>query len=86
MIIETIFAWFMSIVQFGFSFLPKSDSTLQAFRNVDLTILKSFTVLNGYLPLTELLPFVTIAISFAAFWYGLRAATTVLTLITKFKP
>lgn len=76
----------MSLIQYGFSFLPKTDSTLQSFRSVDLTILKSFTVLNGYLPLSELLPLIIVAITFMSLWYGLRLAGVVMNLIAKMKP
>ena len=53
MIVETIIAWFFSIVSNALSLLPSIGHTLDNVPAISLSFLKYIGVMNGYMPVNE---------------------------------
>lgn len=54
MIIESIFAWFVSILNFAISLLPENGSIFDQIPKLTFTSLKYISLLNGYIPVNEI--------------------------------
>lgn len=54
MIIESIFTWFFSVLQYSVSLLPENGSMFGNIPSLSFTALKYITLFNGYIPVKEI--------------------------------
>ena len=53
MIIESIIAWFLSVLGYFLSLLPENGTLFNTVPDISTTFIKSVTMLNGYFPIVE---------------------------------
>lgn len=86
MIIEFLFQWLVSVLNFAISLLPVNGSMFDSIPKLDASFFKQITMLNGYLPIQETgTAFgIMIAVEVALFAVGLLLGA--FNYLTKVKP
>jgi len=85
-IIESIFQWFFTVLQYAVSLLPENGSMFGNIPSLSFTALKYITLLNGYMPIKEIGATFVIMLAVYASMLIIRMTFGIYSQITKLIP
>lgn len=86
MIIEGLFAWFMSVLTFAIDLLPDNGSMFNTIEGVSFNFLGFMAMFDGYLPITEFLSIAGVMLAVGISMLGIKITFGIFNMMMKVKP